>query len=216
MTFNPDGDPGGAADDFPGSLFVMGHDRIPYGEVPDGNQVAEVSIPAPVNEKNLEALNSAEFLQNFANVAEGAFTALDEIPKVGMTYLNRPETGALIHLVWGGRTFSRPMWPRTPGSAPTCRSPICRVSGLSEIKTCTASTAICSKFRKIGLKRTPAGGCWPLGACATAGRAAWGWHCLPIAPGWKTARLHRTVHIWMMCRCCCMKMPTTPRSMCAA
>ncbi len=101
MTFNPDGDPDGAADGFPGSLFVMGHDRIPYGELPDGNQVAEVGIPVPVNEKNLEALNSAEFLQNFTNVAEGAFTALDEIPKVGMAYLNRPETGALIHLAWG-------------------------------------------------------------------------------------------------------------------
>lgn len=101
MTFNPDGDPDGAADGFSGSLFVMGHDRIAYGDVPDGNQVAEVNIPVPVNEKSLEALNSAEFLQDFENVAKGNFTALEEIPRVGMAYLNRADTGPLIHITWG-------------------------------------------------------------------------------------------------------------------
>ena len=65
MTFNPDGDPGGAQDGFPGSLFIMGHDRIPYGEVPDGNQVAEIAIPVPVISRNMEDLNTAEFLQEF-------------------------------------------------------------------------------------------------------------------------------------------------------
>ncbi len=34
MTFNPDGDPAGADDGFPGSLFIMGHDRMAYGELP--------------------------------------------------------------------------------------------------------------------------------------------------------------------------------------
>jgi hypothetical protein len=99
MTFNPDGDPGGAKDGFPGSLFVMGHDRIPYGDLPNGNQVAEVNIPAPVNGKDLESMNSAEFLQDFTDLK--AFPELDEIPKVGMAYLNRKETGPLIHLAWG-------------------------------------------------------------------------------------------------------------------
>jgi hypothetical protein len=101
MTFNPDGNPSGAADGFPGSLFVMGHDRIAYGEVADGNQVAEVDIPAPLLSKNVEELNTAGILQDFENVAAGSFTALDEIPKVGMTYLNRPETGPKIHIAWG-------------------------------------------------------------------------------------------------------------------
>jgi hypothetical protein len=68
MTFNPAGDPAGAADGFPGSLFVMGHDRIPFGEVPDGNQVAEINIPAPVTSRNMEDLNTAGFLQDFYNV----------------------------------------------------------------------------------------------------------------------------------------------------
>lgn len=101
MTFNPDGDPDGENDGFPGSLFMMGHDRIPYGEVPDGDQVAEVTIPMPVNSKNLDTLNTAEFLQDFENVAAGAFSTMDEIPKTGMAYLNREETGPVIHLAWG-------------------------------------------------------------------------------------------------------------------
>ncbi len=101
MTFNPDGDPSGAADGFPGSLFIMGHDRMPYGDLPDGNQVAEVSIPAPIPSKNLADLNTAEFIQGFANVAQGQFTELEEIPRVGLQYLNRPETGAKIHIAWG-------------------------------------------------------------------------------------------------------------------
>lgn len=101
MTFNPDGDPAGAADGYPGSLFVMGHDRIAYGGVPDGNQVAEINIPAPVVSRNIEDLNTAEFIQDFADVTRGYFTDLEEIPKVGLQYLNRPETGPKIHIAWG-------------------------------------------------------------------------------------------------------------------
>ncbi len=101
MTFNPDGDPGGAQDGFPGSLFVTGHDRMPYGDLPDGSQVAEVDIPAPLVTRDVSALNTAGFVQDFENVTAGAFTQMDEIPKIGMLYLNRPETGALIHIAWG-------------------------------------------------------------------------------------------------------------------
>ncbi len=101
MTFNGSGDPSGPADGFPGSLFAMGHDRLAYGELPDGNQVAELSIPVPVISSNLEDLNYAEFLQGFHDVAAGFFTGLDEIPRVGMCYLDTPATGPLIHLAWG-------------------------------------------------------------------------------------------------------------------
>ena len=100
MTFNPDGDENNS-DDFPGSLFIMGHDRIAYGELPDGNQVAEISIPDPIDTRNIENLNTAEFLQGFSNVTEGFFTELNEIPKVGMQYLYDPVTGPKIHLAWG-------------------------------------------------------------------------------------------------------------------
>ena len=59
MTFDPDGNPSSASDGFPGSLFVMGHNRIAYGGLPDGGQVAEVSIPQPVISDNIEDLNTA-------------------------------------------------------------------------------------------------------------------------------------------------------------
>jgi len=95
MTFNPDGDSGN------GSLFIMGHDRQPWGGLPDGGQVAELSIPTPVDSQTLDELNTAAFIQNFANVAEGYFTDLEELPRTGMAYLNHPDTGPLIHLSWG-------------------------------------------------------------------------------------------------------------------
>lgn len=101
MTFNPSGDSNGTADGFPGSLFIMGHDRIAYGDLPDGNQIAEVNIPLPIQSRDMADLNTAEFLQDFQNVLAGHFTNLEEIPRIGMAYLDRPETGARIHFAWG-------------------------------------------------------------------------------------------------------------------
>ena len=101
MTFNPAGDPSGAADGFTGSLFITGHDRLSYGELPDGDQVAEVNIPAPVIASGLEALNRAAFVQDFQDVAAGHFAGLDEIPRLGLLYLDTPATGPLLHLAWG-------------------------------------------------------------------------------------------------------------------
>lgn len=101
MTFNPDGDPSGASDGFSGTLFITGHERIGYGTLPDGGQVAEVSIPAPIISADVESLNTAEFVQGFANIFEEHFVEFQEQPKIGLQYLNRPETGALIHTAWG-------------------------------------------------------------------------------------------------------------------
>ncbi|MEW5870324.1 MAG: hypothetical protein AB1894_13700 [Chloroflexota bacterium] len=101
MTFNPQGDPGGAADGFPGSLFITGHDRLAYGELPDGSQVAEIDIPAPLPSRDLQALNQATFIQGFHDIARGYFQGLDEIPRIGMLYLDTPATGPKIHLAWG-------------------------------------------------------------------------------------------------------------------
>lgn len=101
MTFNPNGDPAGPTDGFPGSLFIMGHERQPYGALPNGNQIAEVNIPAPVIAASVSELNTASFLQGFSDVAEGFFTAFDYIPRTGMLYLDHPATGPKIHLTWG-------------------------------------------------------------------------------------------------------------------
>lgn len=101
MTFNPNGDANGEADGFPGSLFITGHDRIAYGDLPDGSQIAEISIPQPVISDNMQDLNTGEFIQDFEDVLEGYFTGLEEIPRIGLTYLDRPETGPLLHFGWG-------------------------------------------------------------------------------------------------------------------
>jgi hypothetical protein len=112
MTFNPDGDPSGAADGFSGSLFVMGHDRLAYGELPDGGQIAEITIPAPLVTDQIESLPQAAFLQDFSNVTAGFFTDLDEIPRAGMLYLNTPATGPKIHMAWGQHLQDSPEFQR--------------------------------------------------------------------------------------------------------
>ncbi len=101
MTINPNGDPSGPDDGFPGSLFITGHDRMPYGELPDGGQVAEVSIPDPVSSGSLADLNRAELLQDFHDVAAGHFTQMEEIPRIGLLYLDNPATGPKIHIAYG-------------------------------------------------------------------------------------------------------------------
>lgn len=112
MTYNPDGN----------SLFIMGHDRMPYGDLPDGNQVAEISIPEPVISRNIEDLNTAEFIQNFTNVLAGQFSEYDEIPKAGMQYLNRSETGAKIHVTFGEHLQSE-QFPTHGWFSPTLSKP---------------------------------------------------------------------------------------------
>jgi hypothetical protein len=101
MTYRPDGDPGGAQDGFPGSLFITGHDRLPYGELPNGNQVAEVNIPVSIRADSIAELNRSEFVQAWEDVARGYFEGLDELPRVGMLYLDHPATGPKVYLTWG-------------------------------------------------------------------------------------------------------------------
>jgi hypothetical protein len=100
MTFNPDGDPD-STDAYPGSLFITGHDRQAWGMLPNGSQVAEVSIPVPTIAVSPTNLPQAAFIQTFHDVTAGYFLNLEEIPKIGMQYLNHPDTGPLIHLSWG-------------------------------------------------------------------------------------------------------------------
>lgn len=101
MTYNPDGNPDEAVEDFPGTLFIMGHNRMPYGELPDGNRVAEVTIPMPVISNRISDLNRAEYVQTLQVIDNGIFAVYDEIPRVGMEYCDTPATGPLIHLAWG-------------------------------------------------------------------------------------------------------------------
>ena len=110
MAFRPDGDPGGAADGFPGSLFISGHDRLAYGEMPDGSRVAELAIPAPTPSAVVADLPQASFLQSLSEVTQGMFDGLDELPRMGLAYLDHPSTGSLLHIAWGAH-FQEPPQP---------------------------------------------------------------------------------------------------------
>jgi hypothetical protein len=101
MTYNPSGNPGGTGNSLPGSLFISGHDRMPYGELPDGSQIAEVTIPQPVRSKDLGSLPRATFVQRLHNVTAGHYPGLDEIPRIGLQYLDVAATGPKIHIAWG-------------------------------------------------------------------------------------------------------------------
>jgi hypothetical protein len=97
MTFRSDGDPAGASDGFPGSLFLTGH---PY-QLPKGRQVAEISIPAPVKSKDPNSLPKAKILQPLQNVTGDTFAHFNELPRVGLQYLNAPGTGPKMHIAFG-------------------------------------------------------------------------------------------------------------------
>lgn len=100
MAFNPRGDAGGKDDGFPGSLILTGHERI-AGDVPDGDQLAEIAIPRPARSKALERLATATLLRGFTGTLAGRFDAMMELPTVGLAYLDRPETGPRIHVAIG-------------------------------------------------------------------------------------------------------------------
>lgn len=101
MAFRPAGARTPGPGEVAGSLFIMGHDRMAYGELPDGNQVAELSIPRPVKAGSPGGLPVARFLQPFTDVAKGRFAGLDELPRTGLAFLDTPETGPRLHLAWG-------------------------------------------------------------------------------------------------------------------
>lgn len=101
MTFNPNGNPSGGAGVLSGSLFITGHDRQAYGTLPDGGQIAEITIPEPAHASTPDQLPIAAFIQDFRNPLAGHFTEMEEIPRVGMAYLDHVETGPLLHIGWG-------------------------------------------------------------------------------------------------------------------
>jgi hypothetical protein len=95
LTYSPRGDPGGAGDGFPGSLFGTGHNW--------NTHVSEISIPSPVisPEKNVDDLPVAKTLQAFRDIRGGLVGEL-EIPRVGLEYLparGRQKSGKL-YFAW--------------------------------------------------------------------------------------------------------------------
>lgn len=99
MAYYPHGDPDGADDGYPGSIFGVGHDWQKY--------VSEISIPVPVisGNRNVTELNTATTLQEFRNVRAGvgSLHVLQEMPRVGMEYLppQGDQTSGKLYLSWG-------------------------------------------------------------------------------------------------------------------
>lgn len=123
LAYYPDGDPAGPLDGFPGSLFGTGHNWNSY--------VSEVNIPVPVNSagKNLDDLNTAVTLQNFANIRGERFGDL-EIPRIGLAYLpprGEQATGKLF-FAWAqhmgeGDTFPTHGWSEMTLDQPQTAGP---------------------------------------------------------------------------------------------
>ncbi len=81
LACNPDGDPDGPDDGFPGSLFGTGHNWNQY--------VSEIAIPVPVlsPDKDPTALNTAATLQSFHDIRQGVIEWPLEQARVGLAYL---------------------------------------------------------------------------------------------------------------------------------
>ncbi len=104
------------------SLYIMGHDRLPWGELPSGGRVAEVSIPTPLVTSDVEALPRATMIQSFSEVVGSLFNGLDEIPRTALLYLNHGATGPRIHVAWG-QHFQEDAHPSHALFSPNLASP---------------------------------------------------------------------------------------------
>jgi hypothetical protein len=101
LTYYPKGDPKGAADGYPGSLFGTGWKGAGLE-----SYVSEISIPAPVISptKNVNDLNTASTLQGFQDIIRGKFEIAGTVSTYGdIAYL--PKQGAQttdkLHSAWG-------------------------------------------------------------------------------------------------------------------
>ena len=96
FAYYPEGDPSGADDSFPGSLFGTGHEQAQY--------ISEISIPEPVISAAYDPneLNTPDTLQGFHDIRGGLFGDL-ELPRVGLEYLDRQgdQNSGKLYYAWG-------------------------------------------------------------------------------------------------------------------
>jgi hypothetical protein len=137
LAYRSDGDPGGAGDGYPGSLFGIGHDWQHY--------VSEVSIPAPVvsSTKDPADLPRARTLQPFADVRGELYPDLgSEILRADVEYLPAQggQSSGKLYLGWGrhmqqDERNATHMWCETDLSDPRPQGPW-SVGGLEDYLTC--------------------------------------------------------------------------------
>lgn len=105
LALNPHGDPNGAADGYPGSLYILGHEH--------DQLVAEVNIPAPKkqngqNSESVAGLPSADYLHGFVDVTGGMAQTFDEgngYRVDGLAYLDAQGSQDSGKLYWTARTY---------------------------------------------------------------------------------------------------------------
>lgn len=96
-TYYPRGDSSGSSDEFPGSIFAVGHDHSQY--------VSEITVPVPIISRNLAELNIATTLQGPRDITGGILGDLANliIPTAGLEYLpaQGEQTADKLHFSWG-------------------------------------------------------------------------------------------------------------------
>jgi hypothetical protein len=102
MALNPHGDPNGANDGFPGSLYIVGHEK--------DQQVAEVNIPIPKDQRGrtLSNLATSNFLHGFVDITQGkgrTFDAGNGWRLDGLAYLNAQGSQTSGKIYWTARTY---------------------------------------------------------------------------------------------------------------
>lgn len=102
LALNPQGDPNGLSDGYPGSLYIVGHEH--------DQMVAEVNIPIPVDQRNkpLGTLNSAGFLHGFVDITgglAGQFDAGNGYRVDGLAYLDSQGSQNSPKIYWTARTY---------------------------------------------------------------------------------------------------------------
>ncbi len=92
MTFRPGGDPSGADDGFPGSLFIEGKAEV----------VAEVTIPVPGSSPDFDGddLPRGEMLQGFADVTGGMRAGVAGVDRLGDIAYVPARSGQSPKLYW--------------------------------------------------------------------------------------------------------------------
>lgn len=94
--YNPNGDPAGPNDGFPGSIFAVGHDQQQF--------ISEISIPIPAISKtqNAAELPAAATLQAFHDIKGNLFGEL-EIPRADLEVLpiQGSQTSPKLYFCWG-------------------------------------------------------------------------------------------------------------------
>jgi hypothetical protein len=89
----PDGDPGGAADGFPGSLFGVGHAWV--------TPAYEISIPAPVRSSSIGDLPVAELLQGPSRTIDDITSDDDELKGIEFLPAQGGMTAPKLHVSFG-------------------------------------------------------------------------------------------------------------------